>query len=375
MRFAVMLCGVLSVQQLFAQEDVAVRASPVEVQREWQVVAEGLDRPWALAFLPDGRFLVTERDGAMRIVGADGAIGAPLAGVPEVAASGQGGLLDVVLDEAFAENRRLYFCFSEPGKGGNSTALAEARLSDDDRRLEGVKVLFSQQPKVRGNLHFGCRILLDGKHIFLSTGDRYEYKEAAQKPDNHLGKIVRIMRDGSVPPDNPFVGQPGALPEIWTIGHRNVQGLARDAQGRLWANEHGAQGGDEVNIIEAGRNYGWPVITYGVDYGGGAIGSGKSAMAGMEQPQYYWNPSVAPSGMVFLGENPYGADWQGNLLVAALKFQYVARLVFEDGRVVREEKMDVGQRVRDVRQAADGSVYVVTDARDGRILKLLPDKH
>lgn len=363
--------AVFAFAPLAAQE--ALHARPVEVVREWQTVAKGLNRPWALAFLPDGRFLVSERDGNMRIVGSDGTVGAPLAGVPEAAAGGQGGLLDVVTDEDFADSRLLYFCFSEPGKGGNSTALAQARLTDDEKGLAEVKVLFSQQPKVDSHLHFGCRIVLDGKYIFLSTGDRYERREWAQRLDNHLGKIVRLHRDGSVPADNPFVGTAGALPEIWSYGHRNIQGLARDAQGQLWAHEHGAQGGDEINRIAAGKNYGWPLVSYGTDYGGAPIGTGKAVQEGLQGPVYYWNPSVAPSGMVFLRESPYGADWEGNLLVGALKFEYVARIVMADGRVVREEKMPVGERVRDVRQAPDGTVYAITDARNGRILKLPGD--
>lgn len=371
MRWATGWCAAML--GVLAHAQPAIHAKPETHEREWQVVAQGLHRPWALAFLPDGRFLVSERAGAMRIVTGDGAIGAPLAGVPDVVASGQGGLLDVVLDEDFAHNHRLYFCFSEAGKGGNSTALAEARLAADDSALQDVRVLFRQSPKVRSNLHFGCRIVLNGEHIFLSTGERYDQKEQAQRLDNHLGKIIRITREGGVPADNPFVNVAGALPEIWSYGHRNVQGLALDGTGQLWAHEHGAQGGDEINRIVAGENYGWPVISYGTDYGGAPIGTGKSAQTGLAQPVYYWNPSIAPSGMAFVAENPYGADWQGNVLIGALKHEYVARIVFDGQKIVREEKMPIGARVRDVRQAPDGYVYAITDARNGKILRLKAD--
>lgn len=368
---AALLLASLCPPMLRAEESPAIHAQPIETPRQWQTVASGLARPWALAFLPDGRFLVSEREGRLRIVSANGQIAAPLAGVPEVTSGGQGGLLDVALDEHFAANRRLYFCFSESGKGGNSTALAEATLSPDERAIENVRILFSQRPKMRSNLHFGCRIVLDGEHIFLSTGERYKAREQAQALDNHLGKIIRIKRDGSVPADNPFVGRADALPEIWSYGHRNIQGMAIDTRGQLWAHEHGAKGGDEINRIAPGKNYGWPLVSYGTDYDGSPIGTGKSAQSGLEAPLYYWNPSIAPSGMVFMAENPYGADWEGNLIIGALKFQYVARIVLNDGRIVREEKMPIGERVRDVRQAPDGSLYVITDADDGKILKLL----
>jgi aldose sugar dehydrogenase len=275
-----------------------------------ETVASGLQNPWALAFLPEGRFLVTERDGSMRVVQPDGKVGAPIAGVPTVAARGQGGLLDVLLDGDFIRNRTLYFCFSEPGSGGtNSTALARATLSADNARLENVKVIFSQKPKFASSAHFGCRIVEsrgagansppDGK-LFLTLGDRFSRKEDAQTLGNHHGKIVRINKDGSVPADNPFVGEPGALPEIWSIGHRNLQGATLAPDGALWVHEHGPQGGDEINLPKAGANYGWPVITYGENYGGGPIGDGITSKAGLEQPLHYWVPSIAPSGLAFL---------------------------------------------------------------------------
>ena len=264
-------------------------------------VAEGLQNPWAMAAIGDGRWLVTERPGRMRVVEADGRLGEPLAGVPAVAALGQGGLLDVITDRDFARNRRIHFCFSEPGLGGNSTAMASATLSADNRSLQGVKLVFQQQPKVDSRLHFGCRIVqaADGS-LFLTLGDRYHRMQDAQTLGNHHGKVVRVMPDGKPHPDNPLARQPGALPEVYSLGHRNPQGAALGPDGALWLVEHGPQGGDEVNRIVAGRNYGWPVITYGENYGGGPIGEGITARAGLEQPLKHWTPSIAPSGMTWL---------------------------------------------------------------------------
>ncbi len=352
----------------------AIHARPVDAAEkwQWQTVAQGLNHPWGLAFLPDGSFLVSERSGNLRVVDASGKLSEPIQGLPEFDVGGQGGLLDVVLDEGFAENRRVYFCFSELGGNGNNTALAAGVLSADKRSLTQVNTLFSQQPKVRSNRHFGCRIVLTPENIYLGMGDRGSRSEDAQNLANHIGKVVRLNRDGSAPADNPFAAQSGARGEIWSYGHRNIQGMASDGQGRLWLIEHGAQGGDEINIAAAGKNYGWPVIAYGKDYGGGNIGAGITAKAGMEQPLYYWNPSIAPSGMTFVGQNPYGSDWNGNLLVGALKFGYLARLTLDGERIVREEKIEVGERVRDVRQAPDGSVYILTDSRNGKLMKLLP---
>jgi glucose/arabinose dehydrogenase len=250
-----------------------------------------------------------------------------------------------------------------------------ARLSDDASRLEGLKVLFSQQPKVVSRAHFGCRIVDAGAStLFLTLGDRYSRKDDAQTLDNHLGKIVRLHKDGSVPTDNPWVNRSGVLPEIWSYGHRNLQGASLGPDGRLWTIEHGPQGGDELNHPEAGKNYGWPVITYGENYGGGAIGDGLTEQAGMEQPVHYWVPSIAPSGMAFVNSDRYGKDWQDNLLVGSLKFGYVARLRVLDGKVTQEDKLlpDLKQRVRDVRQGPDGFVYLLTDASDGQLLRLLP---
>ncbi len=343
-----------------------------------QVVSAGLDHPWGVAFLPEGRFLVTERPGRMRVIEADGRLGPPVAGLPAIANAGQGGLLDVVADSGFRQNRTVFFCFSEPQAGGttNSTALAKARLSADRRRLEAVQVIFSQKPKVASRAHFGCRIVEapDG-NLFLTLGDRFIRKDDAQKLDNHIGKIVRIGKDGAVPRDNPFVGRADALPEIWSYGHRNSQGAALGPDGRLWMHEHGPQGGDEINIALAGRNYGWPVITYGENYGGGAIGEGITAHDGMEQPLKYWVPSIAPSGMAFLTSDRYPDGWKGNLFVGSLSFTHLDRIELKDGAVVAEHRLlEAGrERIRDVRQGPDGLLYVLTDAANGKLIRLLPD--
>ena len=353
-----------------------------------EAVATKLQSPWALAFLPDGRFLVTERPGTLRVVEANGTVSAPLAGVPPVAAGGQGGLLDVLLDSDFANNRTFYLCYAEPGAGGNSTAMARATLAADRSSLQDVKVLFSQQPKVASSAHFGCRIT-EGRQtggqsdgtLFLALGERFSRKDDAQRLDNHHGKIVRIGKDGSIPADNPFntpaARRDGALPDIWSYGHRNPQGMVRAPDGALWEIEHGPQGGDELNVVARGRNYGWPVITYGENYGGGKIGTGLTAQAGMEQPLHYWVPSIAPSGMAFITSERYGKAWVGNLVVGSLKFGYLARLELSapfGGKVVRETKLlaDLGERVRDVRQGPDGLLYLLTDSPNGRLLRVVP---
>ena len=354
-----------------------------------ETVATGLQNPWGVAFLPEGRFLVTEKPGRLRVVDADGKLGMPVGGLPKIAASGQGGLLDVLVDADFARNRQLYLCFSEPATTGNanSTALARATLSTDNTRLENLKVIFSQQPKVASSAHFGCRIVesrapgvgaqADGK-LFLTLGDRYSRKEDAQKLDNHHGKVVRINKDGSVPPDNPFVGKAGSLPEIWSYGHRNLQGAVLAPDGVLWTHEHGPQGGDEINLSKAGANYGWPVITYGENYGGGKIGEGLTRQTGMEQPLHYWVPSIAPSGMAFLTSERYGKAWQGNLFIGSLKFAYLDRIELArpyTGQVMRESRLmsETGERIRDVRQGPDGLLYVLTDSSNGQLIRLLPE--
>jgi glucose/arabinose dehydrogenase len=354
--------GILATSLSHAQD---LRAEPV---------ASGLEHPWAVAFLPDGRFLVTERPGRIRVVDKDGTIGKPVAGVPPVVAAGQGGLLDLVLDSGFAANRQLFFCFSEPALIGNGTALARARLSQDNSRLEDVKVIFSQKPKVSSTLHFGCRIVeARDATLFLTLGERFSRKEAAQTLDNHLGKVVRLTKDGAAAADNPFQGRAGALPEIWSYGHRNSQGAVLAPDGSFWMHEHGPQGGDEINLPQPGRNYGWPVITYGENYGGGKIGEGLTSKAGMEPPLHYWVPSIAPSGMAFLTSDRYGPAMKGNLFIGSLKFGYLARLELADGKVVREHKLLDGiGRVRDVRQGPDGLLYLLTDSAQGKLLRLTP---
>jgi glucose/arabinose dehydrogenase len=353
----------------------AVQAQPTRVTTE--VVASGLQNPWAVAFVGDGRMLVTERPGRLRVVAPNGTLSEPVAGVPTVDAVGQGGLLDLITDRDFARNRVLYFCYSEPAAqgSGNSTALASARLSADATRLENLKVIFSQQPKFSSRLHFGCRIVQAGDgSLFLTLGDRYQRMNDAQTLDNHHGKVVRVRPDGSAHPDNPFRNRPGALPDIWSLGHRNPQGATLGPDGRLWVSEHGPQGGDEINRPEAGKNYGWPVITYGENYGGGTIGQGLTEKAGMEQPLHQWTPSIAPSGMAFVTSERYGKAWQGSLLVGSLKFRYLARLELDGARVVKEDKLlpDLGQRVRDVREGPDGFMYLLTDDRNGQLLRLVP---
>lgn len=350
---------------------MGAHAAPPKVE----VVSTGLENPWSLAFIDGGRMLVTERPGRLRVVQPDGTLGAPLQGLPKIDVGGQGGLLDVVADSRFERNRTLYFCFSEPGPGGNSTALASAQLSADATRLENARTIFSQKPKVASNAHFGCRIVeAKDQTLFLTLGERFSRKDDAQKLDNHLGKIVRLRKDGSAPPDNPFATRPGALPEVWSYGHRNLQGATIGPDGHLWTIEHGPQGGDEVNRPEAGKNYGWPVITYGENYGGGPIGEGITAKAGMEQPLHYWVPSIAPSGMAWVTSDRYGKDWKGSLLVGSLKFGHLARLTFQGTKLVKEEKLltQLGERLRDVRQGPDGFIYLLTDGSDGRLLRMVP---
>ena len=347
-----------------------------------QVVASNLQNPWSVAFLPDGRFLVTERLGRLRVIEPNGEMGEPVLGLPSMVSQGQGGLMDVLLDADFVINNTLYFCFSEPGQGGNSTALARARLSSDRLRLEEMKIIFSQKPKVFSSAHFGCRIVesqTNGKSdgmLYLTLGDRYSQMNDAQTLNNHQGKIVRIYKDGRVPDNNPFIKLFGALPEIWSYGHRNVQGAVLSPDGSLWTHEHGPQGGDEVNPVLPGRNYGWPVITYGENYGGGKIGLGLSSQKNMEQPLHYWVPSIAPSGMAFLNSERYGRAWVGNLVVGSLKFSYLNRVELSQpfgGKVIKEHKLleDLGQRVRDVRQGPDGWLYVLTDSTRGQLIRLV----
>jgi len=338
-------------------------------------IAAGLEHPWSLAFLPDGTMLVTERPGRLRRVFPDGRLSEPLKGVPEVAARGQGGLLDVALGPGFATDRSVFLSYSQPTKDGARTAVARGTLSADGAALRDVSVIFAQKHGSSGGNHFGSRLVFarDGS-LFVTTGDRWSESERAQTLDNHFGKILRIRADGSVPPDNPFANRDGALPEIHSYGHRNVQGAALHPDtGLLWTHEHGPQGGDEVNVEKAGANYGWPVITYGKQYVTGfRIGEGTER-ADVEPPVLQWTPSIAPSGMAFLTSDRY-PGWRGNLFVGALKFRMLVRLEFEGARVVREERLltDFSERIRDVRQGPDGLLYLLTDADDGQLVRLDP---
>jgi aldose sugar dehydrogenase len=338
-----------------------------------ETVAGGLEHPWGLAFMPDGRMLVTERPGRLRIVEPNGTLSAPLGGVPAVFARGQGGLLDVTLDPRFAENRMVYLSFAEPGEGGTAgTAVARGRLGQG--QLENVEVIYRQRPKLQGAAHFGSRIVFgrDGT-IFITQGDRQAYRDSAQSLSAGMGKVMRINPDGTVPKDNPFIGRPGVQPEIWSYGHRNVQGAALDPEtGQLWTAEHGAAGGDELNHPEAGKNYGWPVITYGRDYSGAKIGEGTEK-PGMEQPVFYWDPVIAASGMVFYrGDSLPG--WKGSLFVGSMTPGALVRLVLDHGIVTKEERHlgELRERFRDIQQGPDGFLYAVTDSPNGRILRIVP---
>lgn len=339
------------------------------------VVASGLVQPWGLSMLPDGRWLVTELGGNLRIVTADGQVGQPIAGLPAVDARGQGGLLDVAVGPTFAQDRMIYWSYAERRDGGNATSVARGALSADGTRVEGVQVIFRAGPAYDGDKHFGSSLAFDpAGHLFITLGDRSDapMRPQAQQLDSHMGKIIRINADGSVPADNPFVSLEGALPEIWSVGHRNAQGVAiQPGTGAAWTVEHGTRGGDEVNLVQGGRNYGWPEVTYGIEYRGAPIEGSVTAREGTEQPVYYWDPSIAPGGQIFY-DGAMFPEWQGNLLVAALRDKHIARLVIENGRVVGEERLltDLGERVRDIAIAADGAVWVITDEDNGKLVRL-----
>ena len=336
---------------------------------------KGLENPWSVAFLPDGRMLVTERAGRLRLVGQDFRMDPkPITGLPDVEARGQGGLFDVVLHPEYAQNGWIYWAYNAPGSGGWGTALARGKLQG--LRMTEVQVLFSMQPKTRSNQHFGGRIVFDKKGmLYLTLGDRGD-KERAQKLDDHAGSVIRLHDDGRVPADNPFTQRAGALPEKWTLGNRNMQGATLHPKtGELWTHEHGPQGGDEVNVMRSGLNYGWPVITYGVNYGFGTrIGEGQTK-PGMVQPLHIWVPSIAPSGMAFVSGSKF-PHWNGDLLVGALRDQMLVRLVLDSEKVVREERLLQGLvgRIRDVRMGPDGLVYLLSDDAEGALLRLEPDK-
>ncbi|MDO8838676.1 MAG: PQQ-dependent sugar dehydrogenase [Parvibaculum sp.] len=342
-----------------------------------ETLAAGLHHPWGLAFLPDGRMLVSERRGLLRVVTPDGNISDAIYGVPEVVARGQGGLLDVALDPDFEANRLVYLSYAEAGEGRlNGTAVARGRLEGDSTfQLKDVEVIFRQQPKKDSHLHFGSRLVFDKDgHLFIALGERSRVgmREEAQDLASHLGKVVRIMPDGSVPEDNPFVNQDGAQPEIWSYGHRNQQGAALHPEtGMLWTNEHGPRGGDELNIAEAGKNYGWPLVSHGVNYDFSPVGAGEKSAPGIEDPIHHWTPSIGVSGMAFYTSDEI-PGWQGNLFVGGLARPGLYRLTLDGDKVAGEEVLlaAMGKRIRDVRAGPDGALYLLTDAANGELIRI-----
>lgn len=374
--FGVVLLGVaIGVAAIAAADDGVIATERAQVRLE--TVADGLERPWGLAFLPDGRALVTEKAGRLRILGPDGRLSAPLASVPAVDTTGQGGLLDVAIDPDFARNSTVFFSFAEArGDGKNGTSVARARLGDDSA-LHDVVVIFRQEPALTGGHHFGSRLVFrrDGT-LFVTLGDRNIGREYVQRLDNHIGKIVRIDRDGKAPADNPYRSEPGARPELWSIGHRNVQGAVLDpATGELWTCEHGPKGGDELNLTLAGRNYGWPLVTYGVEYSGAKI-SDRAEAPGYESSVHHWVPSIATSGLAFYTGDAVPA-WKGNVFVGGLAAKELVRLELREGKVVHEERLfgkTPGERIRTVVNGPDGALYLLTDESKGRVLRVMPAK-
>lgn len=357
-----------------AQDTPVQMASTEKAEIVVRTIASGLEHPWGLAFLPDGSFLVTERPGQLRHVGANGEISPPFQGIPEVMARGQAGLLDIALDPAFASNNVAYIAYVEARDGGSGIVVIRATVDLTSNALSGVDVIFRQHTSATGPANYGVRLIpADDNLLFITIGDRFGTRDKAQDLDSHLGKILRINTDGTVPIDNPFVGQDGALPEIWSLGHRNAQGGAlHPVSGDLWVADHGARGGDEINIVRKGLNYGWPIITYGVDYSGAPIGIG-TAREGLEQPIYYWVPSIAPSGLAF-HHNGNITPWRESIFVGALAGQSLVRLEVSGEAVTHEERMlsDLNERIRDVRTGPDGYLYLLTDSDAGRILRIEP---
>jgi len=338
-----------------------------------KVLAEGLDRPWGIAFLPDGRFLITQKSGTLRIVAQDGTLSDAITGLPNVNSNGQGGLLGLTLDPSFDSNRMVYWVFSQDTPNGTLTAVAKGKLAEDEKRIENAQVIYQATPAHKSNLHYGGRILFDKEgNLFVSTGERSDIvtRPQAQDLNSALGKVLRITKEGKPAPGNPFEGKDDARPEIYSYGHRNVQGLAFHPEtGDLWEGEFGPRGGDEVNRIQPGKNYGWPTITYGLEYSGKKIGDSIQQKEGMEQPVYYWDPVLSPSGMTFFAGNSI-PEWENNLFIGGLSSTHIARLVIKDNKVVGEERLlaDVGQRFRDVQQGQDGALYAVTD--EGRLYRI-----
>lgn len=340
---------------------------------EVKVLTEGLNRPWGIAVLPDGRFLITEKGGTLRIAAADGTLSEPISGLPPVNDAGQGGLLGITLDPDFSNNRMVYWSFSENTADGTLTAVAKGRLADNERTIEGARVIYRATPAHRSNLHYGSRLLFDRTgNLFVSTGERSDIvtRPQAQDLNSALGKILRITPEGKPAPGNPFEGRSDVRPEIYSYGHRNVQGLAfHPITGDLWETEFGPRGGDELNLVQPGKNYGWPVITYGLEYSGKKIGDSIQQHEGMEQPVYYWDPVLSPSGMTFFKGNSI-PEWENNLFIGGLSSVHIARLVIKDNKVVGEERLLTGeaQRFRDVQQGHDGALYAVTDG--GRLYRI-----
>jgi glucose/arabinose dehydrogenase len=351
-------------------------AATTDTRFDVVVVARGLEKPWAVEPLPGGELLVSEKPGRMRVVGAGGAVGEPLGGMPAVDADGQGGLLDIALSPGFEQDRTIFWSFSEPRPGGNGTSVARAVLSSDRTRLEQVRVIFQTQPTYDGDLHFGSRLVFgpDGM-LYVTLGERSDtpMRPQAQQLTSHLGKILRLTPDGKDAPDNPFADEAGALPGIFSLGHRNVQAAVFDDRGRLWVIEHGTRGGDELNLVERGKNYGWPIVAFGQEYSGSPIQGAVTSRKGYVDPVYYWDPVIAPSGAEFYTGAAFPA-WRGNLFVGALKDKRLVRLVLDDGKVVGEEHLltDRGHRIRDVRQGPDGALYVTTDDENGELWRLRP---
>jgi aldose sugar dehydrogenase len=376
MRFALTLVAVFALSGSVRAADTTFNSSAGKLSL--QTIADGLVHPWSLAFLPDGRMIVTERPGRMRVVARTGELSPALGNVPKVYAQSQAGLMDVLLARDFDTTQTIFVCYAEPADGGGRIAVMRARLiADETPRLEDTSIIFRQKGPVSRGLNIGCRMVqaADG-NLFVTLGDHFGPKDFAQKLDNHIGKIVRITSDGAAPPDNPFVGRQDALPEIWAYGLRNAEGLGfNPSDGKLWEQEHGPMGGDEINIIEKGHNYGWPLVSYGVNYDRTPVGSGKTTMQGVTDPIWHWTPSIAPSGMAF-----YTGDripsWKGSLFNGALKSEFLSRLELKGERVVKEERLlqNLHERIRDVRQGPDGALYLLTDNSSGRILRIAPEK-
>jgi glucose/arabinose dehydrogenase len=350
-----------------------IRGVVTKTPWEGRVLTRGLSRPWGIVALPDGRLLITEKGGTMRIAGGDGALSAPVTGLPAVNSSGQGGLLGLALDPDFSSNRTVYWAFSERTSGGNLTAVGRGKLSADETHIEGATVIYRATPAYNGNLHYGGRVVFDKEgYLLLSTGERsdLETRPQAQQLNSALGKVLRITKDGKPAPGNPFAGRADARPEIWSWGHRNVQGLAfHPVTGDLWENEFGPRGGDELNRIQAGRNYGWPTITYGYEYSGARVGEGLTERNGLEQPVYYWDPVLSPSGMTFYSGK--GLDeWKNDLFICGLNSNHIDRLVIRDNKVTGEERLlkGEGQRFRDITEGKDGALYAITD--EGRLYRI-----